>query len=122
MPQEVIVPSRYWTLGSLSVNLFIDKVLPSPEPISLSKANLKVLIARGDSVANKASLCKLVEFMTGAPCDFQLSGSMRRRSCLLKFLAESNIDKGRGQGSCSCPMTGPRLASACWTSSVTRSS
>ena len=98
VPQEDIVPSRYWTFGSLSANLFIDKVLPSLEPISLSKVNLKVLAARGDSVAsvaNKASLCKLVEFMTGAPCDFQLGGSMRRWSCLLKFPAESNIDKGR---------------------------
>ena len=95
VPQDDIIPSRYWTLGSLSVNLFMDKVLPSLEPISLSKANLKVLVARGDAVGNKAALSQLVEFMTGASCDFQLNGSFRRWSCLLKFLGESNVDKGR---------------------------
>jgi hypothetical protein len=95
VPQEDIIPSRYWTLASLSVNLFIEKVLPSLEPISVSKANLKVLIARGESVSNKSNMCKLVEFMIGASGDFQLNGSMRRWSCLLKFLSDSNMDKGR---------------------------
>jgi hypothetical protein len=95
VPPEDIIPSKYWTLGSLSVNLFVDKVLPSLEPISLSKANLKVMIARGDSVGNKSNMCKLLEFMTGAAPDFQMNGSMRRWSCLIKFLNDSNIDKDR---------------------------
>jgi hypothetical protein len=93
--QDDIIPSKYYTLGSLSVNLIVDKLLSSLEPISLSKANLKVMVARGDVVGNKSNLCKLLEYMTGVASDFQLHGSMRRWSCLLKFLSDSNMAKDR---------------------------
>jgi hypothetical protein len=90
-----LVPTKYWTLGSLSVHLLSKKILASMEPVAMSMANLRSMSLRGLGDHGKAELMKLIEFMCGLHPDTPLTGAFRKWSTLVPLVMEKNIKNGR---------------------------
>lgn len=88
------IPSKYWTLDSLSQTLLIDKLLSFVQPFSLSPANLRSVKERGESMTTKENLCKLLEFETGKPGDTELHGPLRYWPYLQQLLKACSAQRG----------------------------
>ena len=71
------VPTKCWTLGSLSVTLLVSHVLQPVEPQAFSAANLRSMKKHGQSVSSKLGLLRLVEYTTGCDGGFELVGCLR---------------------------------------------
>jgi hypothetical protein len=92
---EDTVPTKYWTLSSLSVQLLSKKILASMEPVALSMANLRSMSLRGNGDHGKAELMKIIEFMTGLSADTPLTGELRKWSTLVAMVVEKNTGNAR---------------------------
>lgn len=92
---EEMLPTTYGTLGSLSVKLLSEKVLGQIEPSIFSKSNLRSMAIRGESAGTKAALSRIIEYLTGFPGDFNLTGRWRIWRILIEELREKNRQLGR---------------------------
>lgn len=89
------VPTKYWTMGSLSVQLLSKRILATMEPVALSMANLRSMSLRGNGDHGKAELMKIIEFMTGLSPDTPLTGELRNWTNLEGMMVQKNIGHGR---------------------------
>lgn len=89
------VPTKYWTLDGLSPHSLASRILSVAEPASLSMPNLKSITVKRQSLQNHQVHVRLVEFMTGLPPDFSLSGVYRSWKALSEFVCERNECRGR---------------------------
>ena len=91
---EDTVPTKYWTLGSLSVQLLSKRILASMEPVALSMANLRSMSLRGNGDHGKTELMKIIESMTGLSPDMPLTGELKKWPTLVDMMVEKNTGKG----------------------------
>lgn len=89
------VPTKYWTLGGLSPSSIAGRLLPFAEPAALSIPNLNSTNVKGQALQNHQSHVRLLEYMTGLPPDFSLSGVYRSWATLADFVRERNECRGR---------------------------
>jgi hypothetical protein len=93
--QPATIPTKYWTMGSLSVALLCKNVLSEMEPVALSQANLRSMYVRGKGEHGKHELLKIVEFATGLHADTPLVGNLREWKVLRDTVLERNATLGR---------------------------
>lgn len=92
---EDAIPTKYWTVDSLSPMSVSSKLLSVAEPACLSIANLKSITIKGRALENHQSHHRLLEFLSGLPGDFSLSGVYRSWSKLAALVQERNQLRGR---------------------------
>ena len=90
-----LVPTKYWTLDSLSVHTMAIKLLSVIEPTSLSLANLKHITKRGKALMNHQQHMRLLEFASGLPGDFGLTGVYRSWHRLADLVVQRSMHRGR---------------------------
>jgi hypothetical protein len=74
---EDVIPSKYWTLGTISPLSQGSQLLTPAEPALLTKENLSRINVRGKKLQNIEHHNRLAEFMSGMPMDFKLVGIYR---------------------------------------------
>ena len=89
------VPTKYWTLESLSVTLLISHVLAQVEPQAFSGANLRSMKKYGQAASSKLGLLVLVEYTTGCDGGFELVGPLRYWPYLQSVLRVKSEQRGR---------------------------
>ena len=89
------VPTKYWTLESLSVTLLISHILAPVEPQSFSRANLRSMKKYGQSASSKLGLLVLVEYTTGCDGGFELVGPLMYWPYLQSVLRVKSQQRGR---------------------------
>jgi hypothetical protein len=77
IPSEYVIPSKYWTLGTISPLSQGSQLLTPAEPALLTKENLSRINVRGKKMQNIEHHNRLAEFMSGMPMDFKLVGIYR---------------------------------------------
>lgn len=87
------LPDKADTLDQLSLLTIRDKLLPALGESSLSAANLRSMKDRDH--ASKAGLLRYLEFATGLPPDFSLSGQLKCCIKLGKFCRAMATPRGR---------------------------
>jgi hypothetical protein len=100
MPAEDVdptdqVPTKYWTLDSLSPHAMATKLLCQAEPTSLSMANLKQITKKGEALMNHQKHMRLLEFVSGLPGDFGLTGVYRSWHRLADLVKQRSLHRGR---------------------------
>ena len=93
--QPATVPTKYWTMGPLSVALLCNNVLSEMELVALSQANLRSMSVRGKGEHGKHELLKIVRFATGLHADTPLVGNLREWKVLRDTVLERNATLGR---------------------------
>ena len=104
LPPEAVVPTRFNTLGSLTMPLVQKHILQVVEPSSLSPANLRSMVIRGKMVSSKDEFDKLTEFATGWSKDAQLVGAQRVWDILSQCLKNESEWRGRRCSSAILPI------------------
>ena len=94
LPAESLVPTKYWMLSSLSVNLLMERVLSKLEPRTLSAANLRAGL-KNLKTDKQSILVQIVEKLTGVPGSFSLRGRFREWETLTRYLCALNEANGR---------------------------
>lgn len=94
-PVSEIVPSKYWTLGTLSVAMLTKNLLCVMEPVALSVANIRSMSLRGQGEHGKTELLKILEFCTGLHPDTPINGNLRKWCELQKLVKDLNDRYGR---------------------------
>ena len=89
------VPTKYWTLDSLSVTLLVSHVLSPLEPQAFSPANLRAMKKHGQAAASRVLLVQMCEFTTGADGGFELVGPLRYWPYLQQVLSARSVQRGR---------------------------
>jgi hypothetical protein len=90
-----LVPSKYWTLDGLSITIISQRLLAVAEPATLSVANLKVISKKGQALQNIQNNIRMLEYMTGLPPDFSLTGIYRSWAKVTQLVCERNDSRGR---------------------------
>ena len=93
-PDDVI-PGRFETIGSLKIELIVDKILSVIEPGACSKIIIAATLRRQVRGSGKFETLKLLALATGLDADFPLSGRFRLWSVLLEYAQKMNILRGR---------------------------
>ena len=71
------IPTKYWTLGALSVRLLETRCLQKMDPMVFSNANLVSLKRSWEKDLVQTELLKLIEFLTGMSASFKLTEKLR---------------------------------------------
>ena len=82
------------TWGDLSLALS-KRMLTAAEPVSMSAANLKMMITRGQREVSMAELHKLREYMTGISGDEVIEPECRTNNSVIQFFSDLNLKCGR---------------------------
>ena len=92
-----LIPTKYDTIGLFTITFLANKCLGAIEPGNLSPSNLRSLSLRtsGHSDSHKTILLRLLEFATGVPDDFPITGKLRLWSELQAMLCQNNEARGR---------------------------
>ena len=85
---EDLIPTKYCTIGSLSVVLLQTRILSQLSPVVLSMANLRTMTVRGAVESTKTELCRIIEWLTGKHETFALRGRHRVWPLLTAWLKE----------------------------------
>lgn len=93
-PQEQ-TPTKYNKVDSCSVSFMLEKILEHVEPGTMSVPNMKRMLTRGQSDANKASLVKVVEMATGMAGDFPITGRLGLLKSFQEYCQERYLSRGR---------------------------
>ena len=72
------IPTKYWTVGSLSVRLLETRCLQLVDPMVFSNGNLTNIKKSWAKDTIHAELVRLVEFLTGIPASFKLTEKYRK--------------------------------------------
>ena len=89
------IPTKYWTIDALTPSSAAAHILCKLEPASMSLANLRAIAVRGRSHENHMHHIRLIEFATGLPPDFGLTGSYRRWTKLFELCEHRSMVRGR---------------------------
>lgn len=90
-----MIPTKYWTLDALSPAAVTGNWLCVAEPATLSVANLKQITKKGQSLQNHQSIHRLLEYVSGLPGDFSLTGLYRSWAKLQELILDRNERRGR---------------------------
>lgn len=108
IPREDLIPTKYWTLGALSVKLISSELLSVLEPGVFSTSNVRSMSLKLKDLGTKEILKQLVTHATGLEDDFPLSGRFRQWSVLAAHMQELNLSRGRRCQDMNLPPTYPR--------------
>lgn len=95
VPAHDKIPSKYWTIDSLSLASCGQQILSVMEPAILSTANLRQITVRGQSLWNQQQHTRILEFLTGLPPSFGLAGPYRQWTVLQNLCKDLNESRGR---------------------------
>ena len=97
------IPSKYQKLEDFSTTMLRDNILCHIEEHALSKPNLRAMKNKGGPSATKQSLLRILEYVTGCPPDFELSGAMRYWPWFLTCMCFRSKQRGRRGSSLPLP-------------------
>ena len=106
-PQDKI-PTKYWTLGSMSSSLIGQGLLSPADPVTLDRNNLKSINIRGTSEQSHTWHIEIAVFISKMKPDFKLAGKYRSWTALSELFCEAVALTGRRSRDLALPPDWPR--------------
>lgn len=97
-------PTKFWSLDALPPEAIGQYLLSACEPASLSARSLKDINIKGQAMLNMQRRSHLLEYITGMPSSFTLSGAYRSWSKLHTTVKENNSMRGRPRAGAYTPI------------------
>jgi len=102
---DTTIPTKYWSMESLSSTLLATRLLPSIDPEVLTPARLRYLHAPGLKVGERhTQQLQLVGFLTGLSPEFPLTGKLRYWDSLIQLCQKHYTANGSRAKSLKLPI------------------